>query len=759
MSRQRNERFGATTAILSTMLLAAPIVLAGIGVARADTFTMYAVTVNPVNDWGAESNAEGEPDPECSSSACCARNLIEGSEVYLEGATFRPEFVIPEGQKIVRVVVSALTRYDEDSTNCRVRLRVRSVANPAFPETTSPIYSWNQGNNQDCRWVNFAGAGGWDITSLLPTWDAWSASHFRVALRRYPANDPVGDTACRVNAFRVVVTTDWIVPPVCSLSTEYLDFGDVAPGTSRDLPFTIANTGGGILEGRVTESCDAFSIVSNGGNYSLAAGASRTVVLRFSPPDAECYSCEVDLGTDLCVPIEADGCGDDSSCEVEPDFIDFGSVAVGTSRDLTFSVTNAGSSTISGALSETSPVFSLIASYGTTYNLAPGASKVFGVRFSPTSPGDYDVTIDTGLACADVECWGVAVAAGSPICRVEPADLEFGSTPIGTSRTLSFTLSNAGGGTLTGNVQWDEFWGPCEGFTITSGQGPYALQAGQSRQVTVRFAPITDDYYYCEALAGDESCYVTCDGEGLDEGACCETSTDWLEFDAVDIGAHQDLSFTLHNLCDTAQSGVLASDTPQFQVLSGAGPFTLAPQEAKTVVIRFAPDAYGLFEGLIEHGLSCDPVNVDGVGGGPGLGACCFDDETCELIDSYNCAWGGGEWRGSGTSCGGSTCDQASGVYPDDGGDLEDAILFMNPYAAGADIWLSLRDPVRATVDIIDLSGARVARLHSGVLAQGRHRFYWNGQAEQGRRMPSGLFFMRADLGDRQLVRKIVLLR
>jgi len=78
-------------------------------------------------------------------------------------------------------------------------------------------------------------------------------------------------------------------PPAISVTpTGTTDFGSVTVDTSTDRDFTVKNTGGPTLTGSASTSAP-FSIVS-GGSFSLGAGASQTVVVRFSPTSVTTFS-------------------------------------------------------------------------------------------------------------------------------------------------------------------------------------------------------------------------------------------------------------------------------------------------------------------------------------------------------------------------------------------------------------------------------------------------------------------------------------
>ena len=99
------------------------------------------------------------------------------------------------------------------------------------------------------------------------------------------------------------------LPPACQVSPTSLNFGTVYLGSHRDKTFTITNTGGGTLTGTVSESCSHYSIVSGGGSYSLGAGQSVTVTVRFAPTEEKTYTCTIETGTGICSDVSCTGTG------------------------------------------------------------------------------------------------------------------------------------------------------------------------------------------------------------------------------------------------------------------------------------------------------------------------------------------------------------------------------------------------------------------------------------------------------------------
>lgn len=105
------------------------------------------------------------------------------------------------------------------------------------------------------------------VTFTPPSAGAWNFRLFR--------NDTV---------VRLAISVDVIVAPrpLLSVAPTSIDFGGVAPGAYADRQVRLSNAGGGILSGEATVNGAAFSIIGPAA-YSLAAGESTTVTVRYAP--------------------------------------------------------------------------------------------------------------------------------------------------------------------------------------------------------------------------------------------------------------------------------------------------------------------------------------------------------------------------------------------------------------------------------------------------------------------------------------------
>ncbi len=477
-----SRRFHATTTRLLARVArcATAAVLCASAAANAHALTKYAIEVPPVSDWENESYALGGPSY-CDQTGCCAGNAYRNSEIYLQANDFDP-FTIPEGQRVTSVVVGVYARYDRNTSHCNIRMRVSSGVN-VIPETYSGYYVWYQGNSGECEWYD------WNITNLRSSWSEYDVNHFRVAVRRFPTDTQ--DTVCRVNGFRIVVTTeplpgaccledgtcqllseesclwgDWYegascspcpCDPVCAVNPGSLSFGEVQVGAYRDEAFLVYNPGCAPLSGFVAEDaegCAHFEIVAGGGPFTLQQNQQHSVTVRYRPLDEGFHNCQIDLGNMACDGVDCDG----ESYEY-------------------------------GACCESD-----------------------GGCFMSRPEDCYDTWIGNNVPCQPNPC---------PACQVVPEYIEFEEVMIGASADSSFVVRNIGGGTLTGVISAD-----CEGFSIISGGGQYSLGPLQERTVVIRFTPVQPIDYECLVALGSEECDdVYCDGTGEEGGACCLLDT------------------------------------------------------------------------------------------------------------------------------------------------------------------------------------------------------------------------------------------
>jgi hypothetical protein len=120
-------------------------------------------------------------------------------------------------------------------------------------------------------------------------------------------------------------------------------------------------------------------------------------------------------------------------------------------------------------------------------DLDGGATATIGVQVAPDAATMWSFHT-AALADGTSLLWTVGGQAPEPAIAVTPASRDFGAVAVGGTADLTFAVQNVGAGTLTGAAK------TAAPFSIASG-GTYALAAGQTQTVTVRFSPTSADTF------------------------------------------------------------------------------------------------------------------------------------------------------------------------------------------------------------------------------------------------------------------------
>ncbi|RMZ49024.1 T9SS C-terminal target domain-containing protein [Candidatus Marinimicrobia bacterium PRS2] len=80
--------------------------------------------------------------------------------------------------------------------------------------------------------------------------------------------------------------------------------------------------------------------------------------------------------------------------------------------------------------------------------------------------------------------------------------------------------------------------------------------------------------------------------------------------------------------------------------------------------------------------------------------------------------------------------------------------FYPNPFNPVLNININLAWAGMTQVNILDIAGAHIETLHSGFLKSGSHELSWHAES-----MPSGVYFISLNSGDKSLIEKVVLLK
>ncbi|MGD9548099.1 MAG: choice-of-anchor D domain-containing protein [Candidatus Krumholzibacteriia bacterium] len=440
-----------------------------------------------------------------------------------------------------------------------------------------------------------------------------------VTVRFAPGDE--GPAACDLDVGAacgaISLTGEGVGTPVCALDPAggILDFGGLTVGETADLSFSLANVGGGLLEGAIIPAdCTGFTLQSGAGAFQLAAAESRTVTVRFAPQEPGTHTCVVETGT-ACGGVTLVGTAEDApACAVDPAAggLDFGVVTLGSSAQATVTITNTGGGLLEGSVPTLDcPGFSLVSGTG-DYSLGADESLEVTIRFAPTVAGEYSCELDPGAGCGPVPLTGTGERA--PICSINLQGdiLDFGAVLVGETGTESLIITNLGGGLLEGSVPVPA----CPDFTVTSGGGPFALAGGQSRTVVLAFSPSSEGDRICGLSLGTPCGSIQLIGTGYTQPECAiEPETLRLQFGSVPVGETTDLDFIITNVGTGILSGtVFPPDCQGFGIVAGGGSYALAAGQSRTVTVRFAPEEATSYSCQLSTGASCEPVVLTGTG-------------------------------------------------------------------------------------------------------------------------------------------------
>lgn len=411
-----------------------------------------------------------------------------------------------------------------------------------------------------------------------------------------------------------VMLTGTGVSPMFYASTLVLNFGNVRTGTGKMDSVTITNTGTTSLTiSNVTSSNSVFTATPLLG--TIAPGASQKFYITFSPIVDGLQAGLIIFTDDAAKPrdtIFVTGTGISPQFSSSVQSIDFGNVRIGTSRVETISVTNTGTDNliISGATSSNG-VFGVTPITGT---IAPGATQLFFISFSPMSNGTQSGTITfTHNASNVTDIINVTGTGVSPMFVASVQRLDFGNVGVGSGKVLTVSVTNAGTSDLVI-------------YGVSSSNAQFStsplnatLAPGATQIFSVTFAPLTTGFhtgsvtFSHNGLNANDAIAVT--GTGVLSSIAISTQS--LDFGNVRTGTTKTLPVTVTNTGsgDLTISNITSSNAVFTFTPNG---IILTPGMTQVYNVTFAPLVDGLQTGnlVLTHTASPTPsiITLRGVG-------------------------------------------------------------------------------------------------------------------------------------------------
>ena len=281
-------------------------------------------------------------------------------------------------------------------------------------------------------------------------------------------------------------------------------FGSVQLGNSMSKSAVLSNTGNSsLMISQATVSGTGFSLSGLSMPLTLAPGQAVSVTTTFAPQSSGSTSGSLSWTYSI-QKTKLHGKGSPSSISTvttsltgtgttpgqltaNPSSLNFANVQVGSSQTQSATLTNSGGSSLT--VSQATLTGSSFTLSGLTLPLTLGAgqSSTFSVVFAPqlvgSVSGNVAFTSDASNPTTNLPLSATGVTQGT--LTANPTSLAFGNVQVGNSASLSETLKNTGGSSVT----ITQASSSVAAFSISGLNLPLTLTANQSVTFTATFAP------------------------------------------------------------------------------------------------------------------------------------------------------------------------------------------------------------------------------------------------------------------------------
>ena len=341
--------------------------------------------------------------------------------------------------------------------------------------------------------ATFTGAG-YSVTGLnLPlTLQSGQTASFNVVFSPQSAGADnlslnITSNASNPNLVAAVSGTG-IAAGALSASPTSLSFGNVQTGSSQTLSEKLSNTGGASVTLTQVAAGAAYSVSGLSLPMTLAAGASTSFSVVFSPQSAGSSNAILAVTSSAStsafdVPLSGAGVTP-GTLSANPS--NFGSVQVGDSSTQTAVLTDSGGSNLTITQANLTGAGFSMSGLSTPLSLTAGQSFTFSLSFAPQVAGAASGTIafvsNASDATLSMALSGTGVEAGQ--FAVSPGSFTFGSVTVGASKSLTATLSATGGSVTVTSAAVSS-----PEFTLSGPSLPLTIGSGGTAFFTLTFTP------------------------------------------------------------------------------------------------------------------------------------------------------------------------------------------------------------------------------------------------------------------------------
>ncbi len=242
-------------------------------------------------------------------------------------------------------------------------------------------------------------------------------------------------------------------PATITFSPASLDFGTVLVGNTSQLPIQITNNSTTPATFTSLTTTGDYTVIGNcpTSSNTLAPNTSCTTQITFTPTTTGSRPGTLSLSnslTTLPLTVQLTGIGAQSHLHIAPSALSFGSLAVGSSANLTLTLSNTGTATLNNIALAITGDYAITTPCGVT-QLAPGTSCAVTITFTPTATasrtGSLTITSTDQSSLATVPLTGTGIANGSFTLTVNGTTTSTATVRSGEPANYSLTLTPQSG--------------------------------------------------------------------------------------------------------------------------------------------------------------------------------------------------------------------------------------------------------------------------------------------------------------------------
>jgi hypothetical protein len=297
---------------------------------------------------------------------------------------------------------------------------------------------------------------------------------------------------------------------------------------------------------------------------------------------------------------------------VSPTSVSFGTVNVGSSAQQSIKITNSSQTVLAIRSVSVSGSYFAITGIATPLPMRAGASFSFTAKFTPSAAGSQ--TGKVAIVTSSGETVDVALSGNTPANTVSivPTSASFGSVPVGSTNSQTFTVTNHGSTTVS--VLSKSISGT--GLSISGLASGLQIGSGQSSTFNVAFKPaqtgaITGSASVDFSASGKTiALTVPVSGDGVAATSALEASPSALSFGDVTVGKSSSLALKVTNAGNSSVTITRSAVTGSGFSVSGLSALTLQPGQSDSVPVVFAPASTGNVSGNISIATNSATASV-----------------------------------------------------------------------------------------------------------------------------------------------------